>query len=30
MNIGYLREILPGIDEIKVIGKNANVDGVIC
>jgi len=25
-----LREILPGIDEIKVIGKNANVDGVIC
>jgi len=30
MNIGYLRENLPNIDEIKVIGKNANVGGVIC
>jgi len=30
MNIGYLHGILSGIDEIKVIGKNANVGGVIC
>lgn len=30
MNIGYLHGIISGIDEIKVMGKNANVDGVIC
>mgnify|MGYP000888619269 CR=1 FL=1 len=30
MNIGYLREVLTHIEEIKVIGKNVDVDGVIC
>lgn len=30
MNIRYLQEILSRIDEIKVIGKNVEVGGVIC
>ena len=30
MNIGYLRGILYGIEEIKVVGKSVKVDGVSC
>jgi len=30
MNIGFLREVLSHIDEIKAIGKSVDVDGVIC
>lgn len=30
MNIGFLREVLSHIDEIKVIGKSVDVDGVFC
>ena len=30
MNIRYLQDILSRIDEIKVIGKSATVDGVVC
>jgi len=30
MNIGYLHKLLSRTDEIKVIGKNVKIDGVIC
>lgn len=30
MNIRYLRNVLSGIDEIKVIGKSGEADGVVC
>ena len=30
MNIGYLRGILYGIEEIKAVGKSVKVDGVSC
>ena len=30
MNLGFFREILSRNEKIKVIGKNAEVDGVIC
>lgn len=30
MNIRYLQKLLSRIDEIKIIGKSAEIDGVIC
>ena len=30
MNIKYLKELLSRIDEIKIIGKNAEIGGVVC
>ncbi|MBP1924287.1 hypothetical protein J2Z76_000140 [Sedimentibacter acidaminivorans] len=30
MNIRYLQKILSRIDEIKIIGKNAIIDGIVC
>lgn len=30
MNIKYIQEQLSRIDEIKIIGKNAEIDGVVC
>ncbi|WP_313341026.1 hypothetical protein [Sedimentibacter sp.] len=30
MNINYLQKLLSRIDEIKIIGKNAEIDGVVC
>mgnify|MGYP001317660904 FL=1 len=30
MNIRYMRNVLSGIDEIKVIGKSGEADGVVC
>jgi hypothetical protein len=30
MNIRHLHEVLSRIEEIKIIGKNAKVDGVVC
>lgn len=30
MNIRYLKEILSRMDEIKTIGKSAEIDGVVC
>lgn len=30
MNIGYLKELLSRIDEISVIGRNIEVEGVLC
>ena len=30
MNIKYLQELLSRIDEIKIIGKNAEIEGVVC
>jgi len=30
MNIRYLQKLLSRIDEIKIIGKNAEIDGVVC
>nr|WP_312579933.1 hypothetical protein [Sedimentibacter sp.] len=30
MNIRYLQKLLSRIDEIKIIGKNATIEGVVC
>jgi hypothetical protein len=30
MNIKYIQELLSRIDEIKIIGKTAEIDGVVC
>ncbi|MDD4781215.1 MAG: hypothetical protein PHT02_11540, partial [Tissierellia bacterium] len=30
MNIKYIQKLLSRIDEIKIIGKTAEIDGVVC
>ena len=30
MNIKYIQKLLSRIDEIKIIGKTAVIDGVVC
>jgi len=30
MNIKYIQELLSRIDEMKIIGKNSLIDGVVC